>query len=439
MKNNFLRIWKFFTYDIWRITENEVTKRTYYLYKIIKTVFLSLYRFNSNQIVSKASALTFSTLLALVPILAILFAISRGFGFSDVAENFLRRNFMGDPNVVETILKLVDSYLQHTQNGFFIGIGLLMLLWTVINLINNIENTFNHIWEVKEGRSVYRMITDYFSMLLLLPIMIVVSGGISIFVSTRLADFQEFILLGPILKLLIHLMPFVLTWFMFTALYVFMPNTHIQFKHAFVSGVVAGTLYQIFQYLYISSQIWVSSYNAVYGSFAALPLLLLWLQISWMICLFGAELTHAKQKINHFSFNDDSDNISRRYRSFLSILIMSIIAKRFLKDEVPYTADQISKECEIPSRLTNLIVQELKEIGLINEVIKDRKAENVSYQPAFDINQLSVAVLLERLDTHGSENFKIDIDKKFRTEWEIVEKLNINCYEQNRDVLLKDL
>lgn len=439
MKNKFAEIWKFLTYDIWRITENEVTKKTYYLYNIIKALFLSIYRFNTNQIVSRASALTYSTLLALVPILAILFAISRGFGFSNLAESFLRKNFMGDPQVVQTILSLVDSYLQHTQSGIFIGVGLVMLLWTVINLVSNIESAFNQIWEVKEGRSAYRKITDYFSMLLLMPILVVVSSGLSIFVGTVLDSFQEFIVWGPLSKLLIHLIPFVLTWLMFTGLYIFMPNTRIQFKHAFVSGIVAGTLYQMFQYLYISSQIWVSSYNAVYGSFAALPLLLLWIQISWMICLFGAELTHAKQNIHHFSFNGDTEKISRRYRSFLSILIMSVITKRFMNNQPPYTVDQISDECKVPTRLTNQIVYELKEIGLVNEVVKDKKSENVAYQPALDINQISVAVLLERLDTHGSENFKIDKDKRFRAEWGIIEESKNDFYKKNSHILLKDL
>lgn len=439
MKNKITEIWKFLSYDIWRITEHEVTKKTYFLYNVIKTIFLSIYRFYSNRIVIQASALTYSTLLALVPIVAILLAISRGFGFSNLAEKFLRENFMGDQQVVATILELVDSYLKHTQSGIFIGVGLVMLLWTVINLVSNIENAFNNIWEVKEGRSIYRKITDYFSMLLLMPILMVVSGGLSIFVSKVLVNFQEFMLWGPLAKFFIHLVPFILTWLMFTGLYIFMPNTRIQFRHAFVSGIVAGSLYQMFQYLYINSQVWVSSYNAVYGSFAALPLLLLWIQISWMICLFGAELTHSKQNIHHYSFSDDTDNISRRYQSFLSILIMTVITKRFMNNEPPFTANQISDECKIPTRLTSQIVNELKEIGLVNEVIKDKYFETVAYQPALDINQISVAVLLERLDTHGSENFKIDKDKRFSAEWGVLEKSKNEFYMMNREILLKDL
>lgn len=314
-------IWKFITYDIWRITESEVTRTKFSIYNIIKTIYLCVNRFNKDRIVNKASALTYSTLLAIVPILAIVFAIARGFGVSTLMESQFRDGFGGSTEATDIILQFVDSYLSQTKNGIFIGVGLVMLLWTVLNLVSNIEITFNRIWQVKKGRSMYRKITDYFSMFLLMPILIVVSGGLSIFVGTMLKSMADFVLLAPILKFLIRLIPFVLTWLMFTGLYIFMPNTKVKFKHALISGILAGSAYQAFQFLYISSQLWVSKYNAIYGSFAALPMFLLWLQISWTICLFGAELTYAGQNIRNFSFDRDTQNISRRYRDFISILI----------------------------------------------------------------------------------------------------------------------
>lgn len=315
-----------------------------------------------------------------------------------------------------------------------------MLLWTVLNLIDNIEITFNRIWQVKKARSVYRKITDYFSMLLLMPILIVVSGGVSIFMSTALQGMSDFVLLAPILKFLIQLIPFVLTWLMFTGLYVFMPNTKVRIKHALISGILAGTAYQTFQFIYISSQLWVSRYNAIYGSFAALPMFLLWLQISWTICLFGAELTYAGQNIRHFSFDKDTKNISRRYRDFISVLIMSLIAKRFEKNERPYTAEEISAEHHIPIRLTNQILFQLQEIKLIHEVVtEDQKSEDIAYQPSMDINHLNVAVLLDRIDTYGSENFKIDKEDEFSQEWKVLVESREEYYKKAGEVLLKDL
>lgn len=439
MKKKISDTWKFLTYDIWRITEDEVTRTKFSLYNIIKTIYLCINRFTKDRLSNKASALTYSTLLAIVPILAILFAVARGFGFSNLMEHQFRNGFGGNAETTEAILTFVDSYLSQTKSGIFIGIGLVMLLYTVINLVSDIEITFNRIWEIKKTRSMYRKITDYFSMFLLMPILIVVSGGLSIFMSTMLKEMADFVLLTPVLKFLVRLIPFVLTWLMFTGLYIFMPNTKVKFKHALIAGVLAGTAYQGFQFLYINSQVWVSKYNAIYGSFAALPMFLLWLQISWTICLFGAQLTYAGQNIRNFSFDKDTQNISRRYRDFISILIMSLIAKRFERNEKPYTSAQISEKHQIPIRLTKQILYQLQEINLIHEEGVDHKSEDVGYQPSMDINQLNVAILLERLDTYGSENFKIDKDEEFSDEWKVLAESREEYYKKASKVLLKDL
>ena len=439
MGQRIAKLWRFLTYDIWRITEDEVTKTTYSVYTIIKTIYLSINRFTKDRLVNKASALTYSTLLAIVPILAIVFAIARGFGFASLMENQVRAGFGGHSETTEFILEFVDSYLSEARNGIFIGVGLILLLWSVLNLINNMEVTFNRIWQVKKARSIYRKVTDYFSLLLLIPILLVISGGLTIFMSTTLRYIQDFVLLAPIMKFLIRLIPFVLTWFMFTGLYIFMPNTKVKFKHELIAGIIAGTAHQAFQFLYISSQLWVSRYNAIYGSFAALPLFLLWMQISWTICLFGAELTYAGQNIQHFDFDKDTRNISRRYRDFVSILIMSIICKRFANDERPLDADEIAEGCQIPIRLTQQTLYELQEVGLLNEISIDEKSDDICYQPGLDINKINVALLLDRLDSHGSEDFKIDIDKEYNHQWKALIEAKEAYYKKANSVLLKDL
>lgn len=432
-------IWKFLTYDIWRITESEVTKTKFSLYTIIKTIYLCVNRFSKDQIMNKASALTYSTLLAIVPILAILFAIARGFGFANLMEHQVRHGFGGVKDTTELLMQFVDSYLSQTKSGVFIGVGLVLLLWTVINLTSNIERTFNRIWQVKKPRSMYRKVTDYFSMFLLLPILIVVSGGLSIFMTTTMKEMYNFAVLAPILKFLVRLIPFALTWFMFTGLYIFMPNTKVKFKNAFISGVLAGTAYQAFQYLYIDSQVWVAKYNAIYGSFAAIPMFLLWMQTSWTICLFGAELTYAGQNIQNFSFDKDTRNISRRYRDFIAILICSLIAKRFVNNEPPYSAEELSAEHHIPIRLTNQILYQLQEINMVHEVVTDHLNEDIAYLPSMDTNQMSVAILLDKLDSYGSEDFKVDKDNKFVGQWKVLIEAREEYYKNAGQVLLKDL
>ena len=279
---------QFLTDGIWRITEDEISPVRRQIYSCIKIVYLSVNQFLNDRIQIRASALTYSTLLSIIPILAILFAIARGFGFDALMEIQLRKGVASQQS--ELIISWINSYLEHAQSGIFIGIGLIMLLWTVLILTDNIERSFNAIWQVKHPRSVFRKITDYFSMILLLPLLIVISSGLTIFMTTYIKNMDNFLVLAPILKFLVRLTPYALTWGMFIGLYIFIPNTKVKLKHAWFPGILVGTAFQAFQFFYVNSQIWVSNYNAIYGSFAAIPMFLLWTQISWIICLFGAEM-----------------------------------------------------------------------------------------------------------------------------------------------------
>lgn len=428
----------FLTEDIWRVTEDEISKKRNILYNTIKIITLSIREFVQGRVINKASALTYSTLLAIIPILAILFAIARGFGLDNLLEEQLRTGLEGQALGAETLLSFIDSYLSQAKNGVFIGVGIIMLFYTVLLLTHNMEQTFNSIWQVKKLRSLYRKMTDYFSMLLLLPLLILLSSGISIFMSTFMKTMEEYTLLAPVIKSLVRLTPYVLTWGMFTALYIFMPNTKVKFKYAILPGILAGSAFQAFQYLYIGSQIWVSRYNAIYGSFAAIPMFLLWTQISWSICLFGAQLCYVAQNLRNFSFSKETENISRRYHDFLCILIMSLICKRFQTEEPPYTAESLSDEHKIPIRLTTTILYELQDLHLIYETPMENEDEEMGYLPAVDINRLNVGMLLNRLDEAGSEAFKIDRNRYFAS-WDTLINARMEYYESTSKVLLKDL
>ena len=423
---------------IWRVTDDELRnplKRRWYT--LLKVMVLSVQRVSRDRLVNRAAALTYSTLLSIVPIMAILFAIARGFGFSSLMEQQFRQGFEGQSLAVETLLQLIDSYLEHAKSGIFIGVGLVMLLWTVLTLTSNIERTFNQIWQVKKPRSLFRKITDYFSIFLLLPVLIVVSGGLSVFMATMVKDLAGYELMAPVLKWLVRMIPFVFTSIIFVALYIFMPNTKVRLINALLPGVVAGVAFQGFQYFYINSQLWVSGYNAIYGSFAAIPMFLLWTQISWCICLFGAELTYVSQNVENYNFEKDARNISRRYHDFLCILLMSAICKCFARGEHPYTAEEMARQHRIPLRLVKEMLYELQDLGLIYPVMEDEKSDSPIYLPAEDINRLTVGKLLERIDTDGIENFKVDHIGLFSKEWQLLTKVKECGYCETS--LLKDV
>jgi len=252
---------------------------------------------------TQASALTYSTLLAIVPILAVIFAIARGFGYNKYIELWFRETLASQPQAADIIVGFVNSYLVHTKSGIFLGVGLIFMLYTVLMLVNNVEETFNQIWQVNNSRPIVRSFINYLAMFFLFPIVIVISTGLSIFMATIARSMNEFELLGPVVSRVLDLSPYILLSGLFIILYVYMPNTKVRVSCAVMPGIFAGIAMHVLQIFYIYSQIWVTGYNAIYGSFAALPLFMLWLQISWTICLFGAQLTYTNQNLNRIGFN----------------------------------------------------------------------------------------------------------------------------------------
>ena len=271
--------------------------------QIYHKLYLTVRFFTEKRVMTQASALTYSTLLAIVPIFAVVFAIARGFGYNKYIEMWFRELLSSQPQVADVMVGFVNSYLVHTKSGIFLGVGLIFMLYTVLMLVNNVEETFNKIWQVNNSRPIIRSFANYLATFFLFPIIIVVSTGLSIFMETVADSMVDLTLLGPFIHKLLNFSPYMLMSLLFVLLYVYMPNTEVRFSCAIVPGILAGIAMQVLQIVYIHSQIWVTGYNAIYGSFAALPLFMLWVQISWTICLFGAQLTYTNQNLNRFGIN----------------------------------------------------------------------------------------------------------------------------------------
>ena len=271
--------------------------------RIYHKLYLTIRFFTEKRVMTQASALTYSTLLAIVPMLAVVFAIARGFGYNKYIEMWFRELLASQPQVADAIVSFVNSYLIHTKSGIFLGVGLIFMLYTVLMLVNNVEETFNQIWQVNNSRPILRSFANYLAMFFLFPIIIVISTGLSVFMETVADKMDDFVILEPIVHKLFSFFPFMLMSLLFIFLYVYMPNTKVRFSCAIIPGILAGIAMNLLQIAYIHSQVWVTGYNAIYGSFAALPLFMLWVQISWAICLFGAQLTYTNQNLNRIGFN----------------------------------------------------------------------------------------------------------------------------------------
>lgn len=433
------RLIEFLTTDIWRITRGDVSPLHYLMVEAVKKVLLAVRFFTAKRVMTKASALTYSTLLAIVPILAVVFAIARGFGYNKYIEVWFRDALSSQPQAAEIIIGFVNSYLVHTQSGIFLGIGLLFMLYTVLMLVSNIEDTFNEIWQVKKSRSVLRTFTDYLAMFFIFPILIVVSSGLSIFIATVADRMPDFLMLDKAVRVLIDLVPYVLMAGLFIALYVFMPNTRVKLKSVVVPGILAGIAMQGLQFVYIHSQIFLSSYNAIYGSFAALPLFMLWMQISWTICLFGAELCYTNQNLDFYDYDAHSGEISHRYRLLLCALLMSRICRRFAAGKKPYSVMELRQETAIPIRFVTDLLFELIDAGLLTEVTSDEKSEESRFMPAEDIHNLTLGAMIDRLEARGTWKIDLDVSEFFTGEWGKAIEVRSNYLKNSQRIRLQDL
>lgn len=417
----------------------DISPLRYLLYEVIKKVLLAVEYFTTKRMMDSAAALTYSTLLAIVPIMAVVFAIARGFGYNKYIETWFREALSSQPQVAEAIIGFVNSYLVHTKSGIFLGIGLLFMLWTVIMLISNIEKAFNDIWQVSTPRSIFRTITDYMAMFLLAPIIIVVTSGISIMMATFANGIGETLIVGPTLRFFLRLLPYIIMSGVFIALYVFMPNTKVKIKSAIIPGILAGVAMQGLQLVYIHSQIWVTGYNAIYGSFAALPLFMLWVQISWTICLFGAELAYTNQNLEKFAFRASTDDLSHRYRLLLSAYLMTLICRRFEEGKKPYTALELKLETNIPIRITHDLLENLTRVHLLSEMTNDEKGTEAVYQPAESTARLSVGMMIDRLEAEGKWKLMPDLQLFKSDELMKAIRQRKDYLQKQRDILFKDI
>ena len=420
-----IRLWWYWLGGVWNDT------RSGWYVNLAKTVNLSVRSILDTNLQQKAAALTFNTMLALVPTLAMIFAIGRGFGFQNIIESEIFNFIPVKREELSNVFTFVDSYLAQSSEGIFVGVGILFLLWTLISLLSNVEDAFNHIWGINKKRNFYRKMTDYISIFFIIPILIICTNGIKLFVLTMSSD----TFLSPIVEAALDIAPTILTWMAFTLTFVLVPYTKVKVKYALLSGFLCAIVFQMLQWLMVSGQIYVSKYNAIYGSFAFLPLLLIWIYMSWQVCLAGVVLTYSSQNIFRFNFRDNINEISQRYMTDVTIVVLTIVAKRFDQQKSPYTKRDITERYNIPIRLVGAVIDHLVDVKLLSGVVGKDDRET-AYQPAFDLQHLTLRSAKERLRNWGKSGFIPSMQAKFEPTMHIIHK----SYEtQVDDILIKNL
>jgi len=428
--------------DIWRMRQKDLSRSKSFFIRFLRVIILAVRDFSENKCNFRASALTFYTLLSIVPVIALMFGIAKGFGLQDKVKEQLLTKMQGQEEVVKKVIDFADSMLANTSGGVIAGVGVAFLFWTIISVLSNIESSFNDIWGVKKPRSFGRKFGDYLSIMLVCPILLAISGGATVFVSSQIQTITEKIPLlqniGPAFWVLFKLLPFCTIWIAFTFVLSFMPNTKVNFKSALIGGVVAGTVFAGTQWAYINFQIGAAKYGAIYGSFAALPLFLIWLQTSWLIVLFGAEVSFAHQNVETYEFEPDCRLVSHSFKTLLSLLITHRLVKRFCDGEKPGDAAGLSHELEIPIRLVRQILYELSQAGVLAEVTKGEEKE-LAYQPAIDVDKITAKFVIDRLNDHGISDIPVAKSAELEKLTGTLKQFSENLDNSPANLLLKNL
>ena len=435
MKDRIAKIIDFLTEEIWRIRAESTTKRQFFLIRIIRILSISIKGFINDKCQLKASALTFYSLLSVVPVAALAFGIAKGFGLDNKLQDILKDRLEGQEEVLDFISDFALNYLEKTPGGEIAGIGLVVLFWSVMKVFGNIEHSFNDIWEVKHARSFIRKFSDYISLMLVGIVFLISSGGMVAVVRSQL---EKVGIEGDGVSSLLYVSSIVLVWIVFTLLLYIMPNTRVKFRSALFGGIISGTLFQLLQYGYIHFQSSVTSYNAIYGSFAALPFFLIWLQASWLIVLLGAELSFAFQNAHSYEFDADTRRISYEYKRHVLLMVAAFVIKRFARGKSAPSNMDLSNELKLPIRLINEVLYDLVISHVFSETTSEDEKETL-YQPATDINQLTVMKVIKMVEAKGSRDLHFEETIHLHNLQGILAEFDDLLKGSNRNILLKDL
>lgn len=404
------KIVRFIKIELWRIKLSNVSGLKYFFIRQLRIVILAFKGFDEDKCTLRASALTLYSLLSVVPVLAMAFGIAKGFGFEKVLKEQLLLKFQGQEKVIMKIIEFAQSMLTKTRGGMVAGIGVVFLLFIVIRVLGNVENAFNTIWGIKNPRSLSRKFSDYLTVIVISPILFISSSSLTMFIASQVQYItNQIALLGtisPAIFGMIKLFPYIIICILFAFIYIFMPNTKVKFKSGLLAGLTGGIIFQLLQWGYLNFQIGVSRYNAIYGSFAALPLFIIWLQISWLIVLFGAEISFAHQNVETYEFEPDCLKVSYNFKKLLSLRIMNLLVKDFCKGRTKREASDITRTLGVPIRLVRELIFNLEKAGLVSRV-KQEESESIAFQPAIKVDKITIKNVVDKMEKKGTNNIPL--------------------------------
>ncbi|MFZ5562674.1 MAG: YihY/virulence factor BrkB family protein [Thermodesulfobacteriota bacterium] len=432
----------FFRVGIWQLRLRDLSPTRQFFVKYARILLIAGREFVDDRCPLRSSALTFYSILSIVPVMALAFAVAKGFGLQHMLEKELLAQFAGQEEVILKVIEYARTLLDQTRGGLLAGVGAAALVWAVIKVLNNIEQSFNDIWDNTSARSLGKKFSDYLSVMLVAPLLMILSGSATVLVMTQVTAIMEKVFFlgwfAPVLMTGMELLPYVFIWLLFSFVYAFMPNLRVSVASSLFGGIVAGTAFKVLQWAYLFFQVGVSRYNAIYGSFAALPLFLIWMHLSWLVVLFGAELSFAHQNVDRYELAPDSRNISGFLRRVFGLYVMHLLVKNFKKGDAPLTAGQISDKLDLPVVLVKKSLDALFASGLATPTPAAKSLEP-AWQPGRDIADITIASVAEAMDRKGTTEMPIASTPALARLSDAVNAFYGDIQKSRANVALKDI
>ena len=391
--------------------------------KISKSLLKNLF---STDISSLASNLTYVSLLAIFPFIALILGLSKGFSLDVILVDKIKNTIPETENILSHILKIAENLVKSLNSSLLSGLGIIVIMWSVVNLLILLEESFNDIWHVKNSREFSRKVINYIAIIFLIPIVTVIFIGTSdkiLELTSRIATFGSFTIF------LVKFLKFILIFSLFTTMYYIIPNTKVSFKASSISSLMVILLLYIFSMFYTIIQVSISKYNAIYGSLAFVPLFLIWVKFLWLVILIGAKLSYMID--NNYDSNDKK--LPLKYEKEISIYILYLIIKRFIANERPYTISELTHVTGIKKYAIRIGINTLCNLSYITKVYT--KDDEIMYQVNKNPDYIKLNKYIYDFEMADNDNFDIFENEDSKRKYEEL----LSVIEVQKDKLILDM
>ncbi len=388
---------------IWRTPVEQLSRAQEWAVQFVRLVIVVARDLADGQLTLRAMGLVYTTLLSIVPLLAISFSVLKAFGVHNQVEPMLLSFLepLGEKGV-EISSRILD-FIENMNVGVLGSVGLALLLYTAVSLVHKVEEAFNFIWHVSRGRSIGERFSRYISALLVGPLLIFAALGVTA-AAMSLAVVREALQIEAISWLALQagrLLPYALIVGAFTFLYIFIPNTRVRVTAALVGGLIAGVVWQTAGWGFAQFVVASTRYAAIYSSFAIMILFMLWLYLSWLILLFGSSVSFYMQYPEYLVRNGGEMRLSNRMSERLALIIMSLIGRYHLEGKTPWSLDALSRELRMPIRTVDEVLIGLRD----RQILTTTGDEPPGWLPVRDLDQVSVKDVVDTVRTLGENNY----------------------------------